>query len=89
MAQFTRLRDLYAYPGFVPVSPIRGVFGDPYAVVIALQRRRKKPPAESAARPTGPFTTSRSAGSATSTAAGDGSTWPSPFAAGRVAGAAP
>ena len=42
MAIFTRLRDLYSFPGFVPAATIRGVFGDPYAVVIVLQRRRKK-----------------------------------------------
>jgi hypothetical protein len=35
----TRLRDLYAFPGFVPAATIRGVFGDPYAVVIPLRRR--------------------------------------------------
>ena len=42
MATFKHLRDLYRFPGFVPQPGIQGVFGDPRAVVISLQRRRKK-----------------------------------------------
>ena len=41
MATFKQLRDLYRFPGFVPQAGIQGVFGDPSAVVITLQRRRK------------------------------------------------
>jgi transposase len=42
MANFTRLYDFYSFPGFVPAASIRGIFGDPYAVVVTLRRRRKK-----------------------------------------------
>ena len=37
-----QLRDGYRFDGFSPGSSVRGVFGDPYAVVISLQRRQKK-----------------------------------------------
>jgi hypothetical protein len=36
------LKDEYRFPGFVPLLPIKGVFGDPRAVVVTLRRRRKK-----------------------------------------------
>jgi hypothetical protein len=52
----TRLRDLYAFPGFNPTAHIHGVFGDPYAVVIPLRRVFKKQPAVSAAPFTGTST---------------------------------
>jgi hypothetical protein len=42
MAKLKRLRDIYRFPGFVPRPKVRGIFGDPRAVVITLQRRRKK-----------------------------------------------
>ena len=58
MANFKQLRDLYRFPGFVPLARIRGVFGDPRAVVITLQRRRKKRFVASAARRLGRTTTS-------------------------------
>lgn len=58
MAKFKQLDDLYRFPGFVPLPGIRGVFGDPRAVVITLRRRRKKRFATSAAKRTGPTTTS-------------------------------
>jgi hypothetical protein len=58
MAKFQQLDDLYRFPGFVPQSRIRGVFGDPRAVVITLLRRRKKRFATSAAKRTGASTTS-------------------------------
>jgi hypothetical protein len=58
MAKFKQLHDLYRFPGFVPQATMRGVFGDPQAVVITLRRRQKKPSATSAAKRTGPATTS-------------------------------
>jgi hypothetical protein len=58
MAKFKRLYDLYRFPGFVPQLTIRGVFGDPHAVVITLRRRRKKRFATSAAKHLGLATTS-------------------------------
>jgi len=42
MAKFKRLDDLYRFPGFVPRRTVTGIFGDPRAAVITLQRRRKK-----------------------------------------------
>ena len=37
-----RLWDAYAFPGFRPQPTVRGVFGDPKARVIILERRSKK-----------------------------------------------
>jgi hypothetical protein len=37
---------LYRFPGFEPAATLRGVFGDPIAVVVALRRRGKKRLAE-------------------------------------------
>ena len=58
MAKFKQLHDLYRFSGFVPNKRIRGIFGDPMAVVISLRRNRKKQSAESAAKPTSATTTS-------------------------------
>ena len=41
MGKIKRLHDLYRFPGFVPQAHVRGVFGDPVAVVITLRRREK------------------------------------------------
>jgi len=57
MANFKQLHDLYRYPGFVPRPYIRGIFGDPMAVVISLSRCRKKLSAASAAKHTSAITT--------------------------------
>lgn len=58
MAKFKLLHDLYRFPGFVPLPSIRGVFGDPRAVLITLQRRRKKRFVASAAKGIAVTTTS-------------------------------
>jgi hypothetical protein len=42
MGKLRRLQDVYRFPGFIPMAEVRGVFGDPWAVVITLRRRRKK-----------------------------------------------
>jgi hypothetical protein len=42
MAKIKLLQDLYRFPGFVPQAGVRGIFGEPLAVVITLKRRRKK-----------------------------------------------
>jgi hypothetical protein len=39
-----RLEDAYRFPGFEPEKTVRGVFGDPKARIVRLQRRRKKRP---------------------------------------------
>ena len=42
MQKYRRLKDEYSYPGFVPLTAVRGVFGDPRAVIISLHRCRNK-----------------------------------------------
>jgi len=42
MSKTGRLLDVYRFPGFEPCARVHGIFGDPYAVVIPLRRRRKK-----------------------------------------------
>jgi hypothetical protein len=80
MANFKHLRDLYRFPGFVPSQRIRGVFGDPMAVVISLQRNRKKRFAASAARLTSATTINGTDRSGTSPPATDASICRSSFA---------
>jgi len=40
MGKIKRLVDVYRFPGLVPLAQVRGLFRDPYAVVITLRRRR-------------------------------------------------
>jgi hypothetical protein len=42
MTKFKRLTDAYRYPGFIPVERVKGMYGDPHAVVITLRRRQKE-----------------------------------------------
>ena len=42
------IRSLFSVPGFVAASALGGIFGDRYARVIVLQRRKKQPFALSA-----------------------------------------
>ena len=77
MAKFKLLHDLYRFPGFAPLATIRGVFGEPSAVVITLLRRRKKRFAVSAARYIAVTTTSARDGCAISPVATN--TFISPF----------
>ena len=37
------LSELYSHPGFRARSKLTGVYGDPYARIIKLVRRQKKP----------------------------------------------
>jgi hypothetical protein len=89
MANFSRLHDLYAFPGFAPAATVHGVFGDPYAVVISYRRRRKKHAVESAAHPIVPSTIKFFAKSVISIAEDVGSICNSPFAASLAAIARP
>jgi hypothetical protein len=77
MAKLKRLLDIYRFPGFVPRPKIRGLFGDPGAVVITLQRRRKKRSAASVAKPAAPTMTSGLAASAIWPVPTGGSIWTS------------
>ena len=58
MRKHRSLKDEYRFPNFVPVLPVRGIFGDPRAVVITLFRRGKKRAAVTVARVVEPITTS-------------------------------
>jgi len=42
MKKIKKLLDVYAYPGFRPLSAIKGIFGDNKARIITLVRRQKK-----------------------------------------------
>ena len=87
MAKFRQLQDLYWFPGFRPLPRIRGVFGDPKAVRISLQRRRKKRSVEVAVKAIAVTTTSAPATSAISPVATSGSICASPCAGSSVHGA--
>lgn len=58
MRKLRCLKDEYRFPNFVPVLPVKGIFGDPRAVVITLFRRGKKRAAVTVARVVEPITTS-------------------------------
>jgi len=88
MAKFKQLRDLYRFPGFVPQTRLRGIFGDPRAVVITLRRRRKKRFAARAGKYRGPTTTSGLGRLGTFPVATSASTWPIPGAASTADGVA-
>lgn len=42
MKKKKRLWDTYRFPGYKPSPTVMGVFGDPHALVITLERREKK-----------------------------------------------
>lgn len=42
MRKHKRLTDAYRFPGWTPWETVKGVFGDPRAVVVQLNRRQKK-----------------------------------------------
>lgn len=89
MAKFKLLHDLYRFPGFVPLPRVRGRFGDPLAVVITLQRRRKKRCAASVAKSMVLTTTSGPAEFATSRVATSASICSSNFVGSAVRGVGP
>lgn len=43
MKTYKTLSEIYSHPGFRARSKLTGIFGDPYARVISLVRRQKKP----------------------------------------------
>jgi hypothetical protein len=57
MGKLKRLQDVYRFPGFAPLARVRGIFGDPWAVVITLRRLRKKRAAVCAGEDLAPSTT--------------------------------
>jgi hypothetical protein len=70
----TSIRALFSLPGFVAASRLVGFFGDRYARVIVLQRRKKRRSARSVASVAAAGTTSAPATPATSPPAGFAST---------------
>jgi hypothetical protein len=62
MGRKRRLVDLYRFPAFRPRATVRGVFGDPKARVVRLERRGKKLCVESAVKPRAESTIASCAG---------------------------
>jgi hypothetical protein len=62
MGKQRRLLDEYQFPGFRPRSEIQGIFGDPKARVIQLERSQKKQHVATAERYTGATTTKQYGG---------------------------
>ena len=73
MGKLKRLQDIYKFPGFSPSAEVRGIFGDPRAVVITLRRRRKKLAVGRAAARVAPSTINGRVACATAPAATVGS----------------
>ncbi len=87
MRKLERLQDIYRFPGFTPLAYVRGVFGDRWAVVITLRRRRKKRAAVPAGAFTAPSTTNDRGVSAISPVAIGGFTSTSRYAGSGAGGA--
>src|SRR3989304_4792119 len=62
MQKHRRLWDAYRFSALRPRHTVRGIFGDPKARVLVLQRRGKKRPAAAVGGCTVPFTTARCGG---------------------------
>lgn len=75
MGKNKRLADAYRFPGFVPQHIVVGIFGDPKARVITLNRMEKKHVVPNAAKGIEVFMTARFAGSETFHAVTQGSIW--------------
>ena len=56
------IRALFAFPGFTASSKLMGMFGDRYARVIQLKRRKKQPSVVTVASGVEGVTTRRSCG---------------------------
>jgi len=65
MAKKRRLLDEYQFPGFRPRSQIQGIFGDPKARIIRLERTQKKRFADVVAELIGGTTTRKCSGHGT------------------------
>lgn len=59
MSKIKHLRDIYKFTNFRPEFSVKGVFGDPMALVIRLRRRQKKHFVESAEKVVPLHTTKR------------------------------
>ena len=82
------IRSLFALAGFVAGARLNGVFGDRYARVIQLKRRKKQPCARTVGTGAGGAMTSKCAGSATCRWPAGGSIWNTSVGVSTVLGAA-
>src|SRR4030067_2647704 len=87
MVKKRRLLDEYQFPGVRPRSAIQGMFGDPKARIIRLERSEKKRPVAFAGLCIGATTTRRDAGYGTCPAGMPGYTWRWRFGASGARGA--
>ncbi|MDR4495770.1 MAG: hypothetical protein R3B74_15415 [Nitrospirales bacterium] len=88
MGNIRRLLDAYHVSGFRPKAKIKGIFGDPKACVIRLERRPQKRCAGVAALVTGVTTIASRGVSGTFPAGMWEYIWPWPSAASPAGGAA-
>ena len=72
-----QLRDLYRFPGFVPLAGLQVFARDPQGVLLTLRRRQKKFSAACVARPTFVAMTTGLAMCVTWPVVTAASTWPS------------
>ncbi len=82
------IRSLFAIPGFMANARLVGVFGDRYARVIQLKRRKKQPSVVAAVGGAEGVTTRRCCGYEISRLPDGGSTWSSNAGVSVVRGAA-
>jgi hypothetical protein len=75
MGKKKRLLDEYQFPGFRPRSEVQGIFGDPRARVIRLERTQKKLHAVAAVPFIGVITTRQHDGYGTCPVGMPGYTW--------------
>ncbi len=71
------IRSLFAFPGFTAASKLAGVFGDRYARIIQLKRRKKQPSVRTVDTGVGDDTIRRFCGYAISRLLDGESTWSS------------
>ena len=71
------IRSLFTLPGFVAVSQLKGVFGDRYARIMKLRRRKKQPSVRTVDIAVGDVTTNGTCGSVISRLPTGGSIWSS------------
>ena len=87
MGKKRRLLDEYQFPGVRPRSAIQGMFGDPKARIIRLDRTEKKRPVAVAGPYIGATTTRQCGGYGTCPAGMHGYTWRWRFGASGARGA--
>jgi H+/Cl- antiporter ClcA len=71
------IHSLFALPGFVAASQLKGVFGDRYARIMKLRRRKKQPSVRTVDTAAGGVTIDGFCGFVISRLLAGGSTWSS------------